>query len=100
MIGPVYLANSDADVAAVAANAFLRLKGFSVGESAAAASTAEVIIRHGATAAGDPVVAPCNLAANGFGTFWYGEEGIPCPEGIFVERVSGETTIVLYVDRV
>ena len=101
-IGPVLVPSGTLDVAAVAAAYNLRLIGFSVAETASVAAAAEVIIRHGTTDADDAVVAPINLDPDGFGVFpTLGPgDGIPCPKGIFVDRVSGTTTLVLYVDRV
>jgi len=98
-IGPVVVASGTADVAAVTGAYNLRLVGFSIAETASSAAAAEVVLRHGTSASDDPLVAPTNLAADGFGTFWY-PPGIPCPNGIYVDRVSGTTTLVLYVDRV
>lgn len=99
-IGPVVVASGTGDVQAVSGTKYnLRLVGFSVAETAGTAATAEVVLRHGTAATDDPLVAPINLAADGFGTFWY-PPGIPCPNGIYVDRVSGTTTLVLYVDRV
>lgn len=85
--------------AAVAAAYNLKLCGFSISEDAG--STAEVKIYDGATiAAGALAMAPINLAAKGFG-MWFASspQGIPCHNGVTVERVSGTTTVVLYVDR-
>lgn len=99
-IGPVVVASGTGDVAPVSGTAYnRRLKGFSVAETAGTAAAAEVIIRHGDDDADPQLVAPINLEANGFGVFWF-HEGIPCPNGIFIDRVSGETTLVLYVDLI
>lgn len=97
-IDVVRVAAGTADAeAAVAANTHLKLYGFSVAETAASAAVAEVIILHGATqAAGTQVVAPVNLAADGFGQFSF-NFGIPCPNGITIDRVAGNTTLVLYI---
>ena len=96
----VTVASGTSDVAAVSGVWQLRLVGFSIGESGDPAATAEVKIYNGADANGDLIVGPINLAADGFGMFGPGKEGIPCPDGIFVERVSGTATITLYIDRV
>ena len=97
-IGSVVVASGTGDSAAVGAHAFLRLCGWSVSEDAGV--TAAVSIRHG-TAATDPLlVAPMNLAANGFGMWGISNQGIPCPNGIYVDRTSGTTTVILYVDRI
>lgn len=101
-IGPVLAASGSADVeAAVAAHNTLRLKGFAVSETASPMADAEVIILHGATvAAGTQVVPPVNLDPNGFGLYWFPDGGIPCPNGITIDRVAGSTTVILYVDRI
>lgn len=91
---------ADAD-AVVAAKYNVRLKGYAVSETAGSAAAAEVQIMHGATAAGGELcIPPINLAADGFGSFTITPDGIPCPNGISIKRPSGNTTIVLYVDRV
>jgi hypothetical protein len=85
------------DVAAVAAKPTLRLRGYSVAETAASAAIAEVILRHG-TAAGDPMLtAPMNLAADGY--LPSPPMDVSCPNGIYVDRVGGNTTVILYVAR-
>ena len=98
-INKVILASGTGDVeAAVAAAWNLKLCGWSVSEDGN--TTAEVKIYDGATiAAGTLAVAPIHFAAYGFGMWGITNQGIPCPNGITVERVSGTTTIVLYVDK-
>lgn len=93
----VICASGTGDVAAVSAQWNVRLIGFSISEDAG--STAKVIIHDGAASANNPAVAPINCAANGFGIWGLSYPGIPCPLGIWVERVSGTTTVVLYIDR-
>lgn len=97
-IDKVIVASGTGDAAAVAASTFLRLVGFSAAESAGTAAAAEVILRHGTADTDELLVAPINLAANGFQAEMFGA-GIPAPNGIFVDRVSGTTTLVLYVAR-
>jgi hypothetical protein len=79
-------------------NEKLILWGISMAESAGSASTAEIVIRKGTGVTGTPLLAPVNFAADGFGYPTFFPCAIPCREGIFIERVSGETTIVLYID--
>jgi hypothetical protein len=81
------------DAAAVAASIDLRLVGFSCRETAAA--TAEFIIRNG-TSASDPPVAFVKLASGQSLTQWFGEVGLACHNGIYIDRVSGTTHIVVY----
>jgi hypothetical protein len=76
----------------------LILHGFSTAETASSASTAEVIIRHGINASAPMICAPINFASDGFGYPTFFPVPLPCPNGIFIDRVSGETTIILYVD--
>ena len=94
------VASGTGDVQVLAASTFLRLIGFSVGESAASAATAEIKIHNGTDVNAEVVVPACNLAADGFGTFWYGPDGIPCEGGIFLNRVSGTTEVVIYYSNV
>lgn len=101
-MGPVLVASGTADSdAAVAAHTFLRLVGVAISETGAAAADAEVQIVHGATVSGGTVVVPpINLVGNEFKYMEFGNGGIPCPNGISVDRVAGTTTLVLYVGRV
>ena len=96
-IGSTAVASGTADAdAVVAAKYNLRLRGFSIAETAGTAATAEAPLMHGATgASGSKVTAPINLAADGFG-IWMFSEGIPCPNGISIDRVSGTTEFVIY----
>ena len=96
----VAIASGTGDVQAVAAGKFLRLIGFSVGEDAGTAAAAEIKIFNGTSTGGEVVVPACNLAADGFGTFWYGPDGIPCANGIYLNRVTGTTEVVIYYSNV
>lgn len=87
------VASGTADAQAVAALASLRFLGFSVRENAAGA--AEFIIRHG-TQATDPPLAFVKLAAGESVREWYGPQGLVATNGIFVDRVSGTTHLVVY----
>jgi len=93
---PVEVADGTGDNAIVAARLGLRLVGLSIAETNS--STATVDIRHG-TAATDAILVPLmSCEADGFDTFWFGHHGIDCPNGIFINRISGQTTLVLYID--
>jgi hypothetical protein len=85
------------DVQGVAAATGLRLTGFSVGETAGA--TAVVTLRNG-DANGDPAVAHISLAANGAQIVIFPDGGIPCPDGVWVDRESGTTELVLYTKTI
>lgn len=79
------------DEAMLPATPNLRLTGFSVRETAG--STASFIIHNG-DGAGDPAVFTYALAANQGESFSFGEGGIPCPDGIFLERVTGNVQVI------
>ena len=101
-IGIVNVASGTDDVQGLTASggdkdAFARLCGFSIAETAESAAVAEVILHHGTSSSGARIMAPINLAADGFGTFWY-PPGIPVPQGIYVNRVSGTSELVFYVE--
>ena len=97
-INSVVVASGSTDVAAVTGAWNLRLCGWSVSEDGGL--TAAVTIRNGTDATGYAVVAPINLAANGFGMWGISNQGIPCPNGIFINRTSGTTTLILYTDNI
>ena len=98
LLGGITATEVDSDTAdeqGVAATANLRLFGYSVRENASSPDVAKVVLRHGTTDA-DDALAFINLAASQEKTVWFGEKGILCPDGIFVDRVSGESHLVLY----
>jgi hypothetical protein len=77
-----------------AATGDVDLYGFSARESAGTAAVATVVIRDGTSAAGTPV-AFIELAANGSVTTPLPDVGVR--NGLFVDRIAGETELVLYV---
>lgn len=83
------------DVQGKAGQGGLRLMGYAVRESAGTPAVAEALLRHG-TAATDPILAFVELAGNGKDAIWFGPNGIRCPNGVFVDRVAGNTEFVLY----
>jgi hypothetical protein len=85
------------DQLGAAADPKLHLWGFAIAETASTGATAEVILRHGTSTDGAMIVPPINLAADGYGSEWW-PWPVRFPDGIFIDRVSGDTTIVLYVD--
>lgn len=97
-IGAVVIPTGTGDVVAVPASWQLRLCGWSVSEDAG--NIASLTIKHGSDATGDPLVAPINCAANGFGMWGISNQGIPAPNGIFIDRTGGQTTVVLYIDKI
>ena len=92
---PTAVAADTADAQGIVGTYNLVLTGFSVAETAASAATAEVILRHGTTSSAAMLVAPINLEANGFGMYVC-DPPVIVPNGVFVDRVSGNTTVVLY----
>lgn len=83
----------DSQVAAAATG--LRLLGYSVRESAGSAAVAAFNLRNGTTDAA-ALLAMGELAADSEKTVWFGPNGIDAASGIFLDRVAGETTIVVY----
>jgi hypothetical protein len=82
------------DAQAIAATTDLRLMGWSVRESAGSPAAATLNLRHG-TSASDPVVAGINLAASGVDSQWFGPQGLPADAGIYLDRLTGNTTVTL-----
>ena len=83
------------DVAAQGAQPGLRLLGYCINESAGTPAAARVSILNGA-AAGAPEVSDERLAASGQVFRWFGDSGIACPDGIFVDRTAGNTKLTIY----
>jgi hypothetical protein len=76
---------------------FGRLMGYSVMESATSAAVATLALRQGTTATGAPL-AFIELAANGSSTVWFGPQGIQYSGGLFLDRIAGECTVVVWVE--
>lgn len=79
------------DVAGVAATANMRLCGYSIRETAAAVATVD--ISHGGAAG--TIIAAENLAASVSVFRWFGSEGIPVSSGVWIERLTGTTQVVI-----
>ena len=88
MARPVHVASGSADVQGYTGST--TLMGYSV--SAGAAAT--VVLRNGTSTAA-PAVALVNLAAAGSETGVL--PAVDCPDGVFVDRVTGTSELVLYV---
>ena len=86
------------DVQALPAHPMLVLKGVSYSETASSASTAEIVLYHGTSTADKKILPPINFAADGYGYPHDFTEPLYVPNGVFLERVSGETTVLLYWD--
>jgi hypothetical protein len=78
------------DEAGVAAAHGLRLMGYSISERANAVATVDIC--HGAAAG--TIVHYENFAALQSVSRWFGPQGIPVPNGVWLERVSGNTAAV------
>jgi hypothetical protein len=87
------VAAATGDEAGVAANTTLRLMGYSIKETAGAVATLSLL--NGASSGGT-AVAHVNLAAAGSIQQWFGPQGIPCPAGVWIERLTGTTAVILY----
>lgn len=90
----INLAANTTDVAAVAATANLRLLGFSITETAGA--TAALSIQESTANDTTKEMFSVSLSANGTFSLWLGEHGVPCPGGIWIERVTGTTRITVF----
>jgi hypothetical protein len=86
------IAAASGDEAGLAPAVGLRLVGVSVRETAAGVATLN--IEHG-IANSSPIMLPINLAAAESKTLWFGPQGIPCASGIWIERLTGTTQVVL-----
>ena len=54
---------------------------------------------HGATGAGGDSVIPINIAANGNPSAWF-PEGIPMPNGISLDRISGTFDCTIFTKTI
>lgn len=84
------------DNATVAANAGLRLLGFSAAESAGTPAVAEAKIVNGATGAAAGKVVDIGLVASDSKQAWFGPGGIACPLGISIDHVAGTLDITVH----
>lgn len=92
MARSIAVASGTGDVQAVTGSC--TLLGVCVRENAGAPAAAGVVLRDGTSAAG-AVVVPVKLAA---GATWFGPlPAIEFTTGIFVDRESGTSEVVLYV---
>ncbi len=87
-------ASGTGDGALVAPIAGLRLHGWSIREDAGTPAAAEVEIHNGVDATG-AVLGAITLAASGSQTV-FSVQGIACPGGIYLSRVTGTTVVVVY----
>ena len=92
---PTEVMSGAGSVQAIAPTAGLVLMGYGIRESSAGGDVAITNLRRG-EAANAPLLFPSTLGALQSDKAWFGPDGIACAEGIFIERVSGTTHIVLY----
>lgn len=92
---PTSVGSGTADAQVIAATPNLRLLGFSGKEDAATPAEAEFVLRHGTSAAGTPL-AHVNLGPNESIRDWFGPGGMAVASGIFLDRVSGTTDLVVH----
>jgi hypothetical protein len=93
---PVTSASAGAGQVTVATASPVRLMGWSVRESDTTAAVAEVVLRQGSTTG--QIVAQAHVAANGSVETWMGPQGVICREGLFIDRIGGTTTVVVWVE--
>lgn len=75
----------------------LRLMGFSSLETAGA--TAGFFLHNG-TSGSDPVLFACTVGQNESRAEWFGEGGILSQSGIWLERLTGTTRVIVYYKAV
>ena len=86
-----------ADVnAVVAAQAGLRLMGFSSKESAGTPAAATFRIINGATGATNAPIVNVNHALSTSNTQWFGPDGINTPAGLSIDWLTGQVDVVLF----
>lgn len=92
-------ASGNTNVQVVAATTGLRLMGYSIQESSGTPAVATLTIRHG-TANTDTVVVYGKFAASESKTEWFGPQGIPVSSGVYLERITGNTTTSIWTATV
>ena len=94
------VSSGDASMYVFDANKNIIIHGFSYSESAASAATAEIRLYHGEAIEDNYILPPVNFAADGFGIPHFFPQPIQIPNGLYLYRVSGETTVIIYYDIV
>lgn len=84
------------DEQGIAAAVDLRLMGYTIRETAAAAATLNLC--HGTSNA--TIVAAENLAASTSVSRWFGPQGLPVSGGVYIERLTGGSTQVVLITKV
>lgn len=88
-----HIESGTVDLIGLQENVNLKLYGYSVTENATISADAQVIIRHGQNVGGIEIFAVKVPASRQSVQFF---DGINCPNGIFIDRVSGTTKINLF----
>ena len=92
----VQLAAGTGSAAAVVPTPLLRLIGFSITETTGVPAVSSVSIQEGTGTDLTKEICAISLAASESRTIWLGENGVPCPGGIWVNRTSGTTRVTIH----
>jgi len=92
----VTVASGTSSLAIVAPTVNLRLIGFSVAESAGSPAACSISLQESAATDLTKEMAAYSLPASGAATVMFGENGIPCPGGIWLNRIAGSCRVVVY----
>ena len=84
------------DEQGIAAAANLRLMGYFIRETAAAAAT--VNLCHGTS--NTVIMAVENLAASTVIGRWFGPQGLPVQAGVYIERLTGGSTQIVLITAI
>lgn len=98
--GPVLkspIPSGSGDVELLGADAGLELVGFSFTETAGAAARLRLL--EGKGSANDVEIADVQLSANESAREWWGDDGLPIPLGLFIDRTAGSTKGTIFWRR-
>jgi hypothetical protein len=84
------------DEQGIAAAANMRLMGYTIRETAAAAATLNLC--HGTD--NSTIIAGENLAASTTVNRWFGPQGLPVDSGVYIERLTGGSTQVVLITAI
>lgn len=94
----VNIAAGSTDVTAAAPDPYLRLVGVSILETTGSAGVV-VSIQDGATTDTSKEVVAISAGAGSANTVWLSDYGVPCPNGIWVDRTGSARVVVFYTTR-
>lgn len=92
----VLIASGTADAKVYDAYRGLRYHGFSAAENAGTPAVASFHLENGIAAALGAIVETVSLGASVSRSNFI-PQGIPCPDGIFLDRIAGTTIVVVYL---